>query len=271
MPTVDVNDEEPAMSEYVEVAGLKIRYQPVRDRPAAVAAARRVRVERRMGSGDAIARRAVHHLRDGHTWAWRYARSGYRLLRPHRDGRHRLHRDRHRRTYLHRGMERRRDRRTARGNAATGPRPQDRPVSTNFHTIGLLPEARTRFEGLTAESPALEHFRATYEAVSPDGAAHWPEIVDKVKTMILCEPTLTAQELSAIEAPTLVVSGDDDITSLEHTIEMMRSIPNAELAIVPGTSHFLLHEKSELTWTLIRDFLLYEPTPTMMPMRRAHG
>ena len=145
------------------------------------------------------------------------------------------------------------------------------PVSANFHTIGLLPEARTRFEGLTAESPALEHFRATYEAVSADGAAHWPEIVDKVKAMILCEPTLTAQELSAIEAPTLVVSGDDDITSLEHTIEMMRSIPNAELAIVPGTSHFLLHEKSELTWTLIRDFLLYEPTPTMMPMRRAHG
>jgi pimeloyl-ACP methyl ester carboxylesterase len=36
----------------------------------------------------------------------------------------------------------------------------------------------------------------------------------------------------------LVVSGDDDLVSLEHTIELFGSLPNAELAIVPGTSHF---------------------------------
>jgi pimeloyl-ACP methyl ester carboxylesterase len=142
------------------------------------------------------------------------------------------------------------------------------PVSANFHTNGLLPEARTRFEGLSAGSPALEHYRLTYEEVSPDGAAHWPEIVDKVKDMILSEPTLEAKELSAIEAPTLVLSADDDIMSLEHTIEMARSIPSAELAIVPGTSHFLHHEKPELICDLIRDFLLNEPATTIMPIRR---
>jgi pimeloyl-ACP methyl ester carboxylesterase len=145
------------------------------------------------------------------------------------------------------------------------------PVSANFHTNGLLPETRARFEGLTPDSTALEHFRSTYEAVSPDGAAHWPEIVDKVKATILSEPTLEAKELSGIEAPTLVLSGDDDIMSLEHTIEMMRAIPSAELAIVPGASHFLHDEKPEFTWTLIRDFLLNDPTPTMMPIRRTHG
>ena len=100
---------------------------------------------------------------------------------------------------------------------------------------------------------------------------HWPEVFNKVRAMILSEPTLAAHELSAIEAPTLVLSGDDDIMSLEHTIEMMRSIPNAELAIVPGASHFLHHEKPDLTWTLIRDFLLNEPMPTIMPIRRTQS
>jgi pimeloyl-ACP methyl ester carboxylesterase len=89
--------------------------------------------------------------------------------------------------------------------------------------------------------------------------------------MVLSEPTLEAKELSALEAPTLVISGDDDIMSLEHTVEMALSIPRAELAIVAGTSHFPHHEKPGLTWGLICDFLLKEPVPTMMPIRRAGG
>lgn len=145
------------------------------------------------------------------------------------------------------------------------------PVSANFHTNGLLPEARGRFEGLAPDSPALEHYRSAYAAVSPEGAAHWREIFDKVRAMILSEPTLEAKDLSAIEAPTLVLCSDDDIVSLEHTVEMALSIPGAQLAIVPGTSHLLLHEKPELAWGLIRDFLVNEPAPTMMPIRRAGG
>lgn len=142
------------------------------------------------------------------------------------------------------------------------------PISANFHTNGLLPEARARFEALTADARSLEQFRSTYETVCPDGAAHWPELFNKVRAMVLSDPTLTSHELSAVETPALVLCGDDDIISLEHTLEMMRSIPDAELAIVPGTSHFPHHEKPDLTWALIRDFLLNEPTPTIMPIRR---
>lgn len=145
------------------------------------------------------------------------------------------------------------------------------PVSANFHTNGMLAEARARFEALSSDAPALEHYRTQYEVASPDGAAHWPEIFAKVKANILSEPTLEAKELSAIDAQTLVISGDDDMVSLEHTIEMALSIPRAELAIVPGTSHFLHHEKPELTCGLICDFLLKEPVPTMMPIRRTGG
>lgn len=142
------------------------------------------------------------------------------------------------------------------------------PIGANFHAAGLLSVARARFEALSPDAPALEHYRLAYEAVSPDGAVHWPRIFAKVKSMILSEPTLKSSELSAIEARTLVISGDDDIVSLQHTIDMALAIPRAELAIVPGTSHFLHHEKPEVTWRLILDFLENEPTPTMMPIRR---
>jgi len=36
--------------------------------------------------------------------------------------------------------------------------------------------------------------------------------------------------------------GDDGIITLEHTLALYRGISNSELAVVPGTSHFLLQE-----------------------------
>jgi pimeloyl-ACP methyl ester carboxylesterase len=46
-------------------------------------------------------------------------------------------------------------------------------------------------------------------------------------------------------------------------------MPNAELAVVPGTSHFLTREKPHLVNALLLDFLTREPVPTMAPIRRA--
>ena len=50
---------------------------------------------------------------------------------------------------------------------------------------------------------------------------------------------------------------------------MYRAIPDAERAVVPGTSHGLLHEKPALCNTIIVDFLTTEPVPTIAPVRRA--
>lgn len=53
--------------------------------------------------------------------------------------------------------------------------------------------------------------------------------------------------------------GDDDEVRLEHAIELYRSLPDSELAIIPGTSHGLLVEKPTLCNTLIIDFLTTDP------------
>ncbi|WP_084469444.1 alpha/beta fold hydrolase [Jiangella gansuensis] len=61
-----------------------------------------------------------------------------------------------------------------------------------------------------------------------------------------------------------------DLRAHGHTAdEMYIAMPNAELAVVPGTSHFLTQEKPELVNTLILDFLTKEPVATVAPVRRA--
>jgi pimeloyl-ACP methyl ester carboxylesterase len=51
---------------------------------------------------------------------------------------------------------------------------------------------------------------------------------------------------------------------------MYDALPNAELAVVPGTSHFLTQEKPHLVNALLLDFLANEPVPTVAAIRRAH-
>ena len=50
---------------------------------------------------------------------------------------------------------------------------------------------------------------------------------------------------------------------------MYRGMPDAELAVVPGTSHGLLVEKPELCNLLMTEFLTKEPVQTFAPIRRA--
>jgi pimeloyl-ACP methyl ester carboxylesterase len=56
---------------------------------------------------------------------------------------------------------------------------------------------------------------------------------------------------------------------LEHAIALYRALPDAELAIIPGTSHGLLVEKPQLCNTVIIDFLTSDAVLTFAPIRRA--
>ncbi|SDI18636.1 Pimeloyl-ACP methyl ester carboxylesterase [Sinosporangium album] len=121
----------------------------------------------------------------------------------------------------------------------------------------------------TADGPLPEPLVAAYAEVSPDGADHFPVVVAKIVQSVNEEPPLALADLSAATCPALVVAADDDIVTLEHTLEIYRGLPDAQLAIVPGTSHLLLHEKPELCTSLVADFLTGDPVPTWMPIRRA--
>lgn len=120
-------------------------------------------------------------------------------------------------------------------------------------------------DGMRPGSPDIEFFREMYAAVTPDGADHWPVVADKVIDMWRTQPTLTPEDLGRIQSPTLVMVGDDDMVTLEHTVALYRAIPGAQLAVVPGASHIVPLEKPAQVNRLILDHLAQDAVETMMP------
>jgi pimeloyl-ACP methyl ester carboxylesterase len=115
----------------------------------------------------------------------------------------------------------------------------------------------------------VQFLGTAYGEVSPDGEAHFPVVVAKIGELMKKEPHIDVSELSRIGHRTLVMFSDDDLVTLQHAVEMFEALPNAELAVVPGTSHFLTQEKPHLVNALVLDFLTNEPVPTVAPIRRA--
>jgi pimeloyl-ACP methyl ester carboxylesterase len=108
-----------------------------------------------------------------------------------------------------------------------------------------------------------------YGEVSPDGEEHFKVVATKIGEMAAREPYLEASELAKVTPRTLVVFADDDLVTMTHAVDMFEALPDAELAVVPGTSHFLTQEKPQLVNALVLDFLTNEPVQTVAPIRRA--
>jgi len=135
-------------------------------------------------------------------------------------------------------------------------------ISGVFHSDGMILRP-------TADAAPPPQLVAAYAEVSPDGAEHLPVVIAKIAQSVAEEPGLTVADLGAVACPALVMVGDDDNVTLEHTVALYRGLRNAHLAIVPAASHLLLHEWPELCTRLVTDFLTTDSTPTMMPIRRA--
>jgi pimeloyl-ACP methyl ester carboxylesterase len=114
-----------------------------------------------------------------------------------------------------------------------------------------------------------EFMADSYGEVSPDGKEHYSVVAKKLDAMHAKGPSLSTDDLGRISCRTLVMVGDDDEPTFEHTIDFYRSLPNGELAVVPGTSHGLLPEKPDLCNKIIIDFLSLAPIQTYSPIRRA--
>jgi pimeloyl-ACP methyl ester carboxylesterase len=75
--------------------------------------------------------------------------------------------------------------------------------------------------------------------------------------------------LGKIQCPTLILASDDEGFSFAHITSMYEAIALGQLAIIPGTSHYVIKEKPELTQAIIKDFLAnLVPPVTRQPVRR---
>ena len=116
--------------------------------------------------------------------------------------------------------------------------------------------ANARFDGYTADNqelvrsfdPGSQPVSETYAQLSPDGAEHWPVVLGRLQPMWAAEPSFTNEELRSIEAPTLLIVGDRDIVTPEHAVEMFRTIPGAQLCVVPNAGHGVMPKETILTF-----------------------
>lgn len=120
----------------------------------------------------------------------------------------------------------------------------------------VLTGVNARTDGYTVENqewtrtfdPDDEPISEAYSRLSPDGPDHWPIVLGRLKTMWIAEPGFTHAELQRIEAPTLIIVGDRDIVRPEHAVEMFRTIPEAQLCVVPRAGHGVLPKETVLTF-----------------------
>jgi len=120
------------------------------------------------------------------------------------------------------------------------------------------------------DSPEFAQWAQKYAESSPDGIEHAPDVYRKSLHLFNHEPRLHREELANVTRPVLVMAGDDDVATLSHTCAMYETIPNAQLAIVPGASHAVLKEQTKLCVRIIEEFLERPwPPVTHAPMRRS--
>ena len=73
--------------------------------------------------------------------------------------------------------------------------------------------------------------------------------------MLLNEPHILPEDLQKITAKTLVLAGEKDVILENHTRLIAKSIPNAELIILKGQTHFAPQENPAIFNQTVLDFL----------------
>ena len=99
-----------------------------------------------------------------------------------------------------------------------------------------------------------EEDAAEYAALSPDHPDTQIEIIRKAQDVWRSEPNLTRTDLAKIQCPVLVMAGEVEPFSTQHTVDLYESLADADLAIVPGATHSVTQDKPELALAMIKDF-----------------
>jgi pimeloyl-ACP methyl ester carboxylesterase len=138
-------------------------------------------------------------------------------------------------------------------------------ASPAFRRDGLYPEIWETIETSKVEDLAGSPFQAAYARTAPK-PEDWPTLIAKNKQHDREFAGWSPEEIQAIKVPTLLIIGDSDIVRPEHAVELFRllgggvvgdvaGLPNAQLAVLPGTTHLTLVERAEWLLSMITAFL----------------
>jgi pimeloyl-ACP methyl ester carboxylesterase len=129
------------------------------------------------------------------------------------------------------------------------------PVSSGYRLDGMLPDiaaVQTNPDHpvppeVAALFPTEEDFGqwvSHYNAVNPDPST-FMDVLARMNAMLGAWEGWSEDQLRALTVPTLLISGDNDFMRLDHMTAMHDLIPNAQLAILPGTTHMNILDRGD--------------------------
>jgi pimeloyl-ACP methyl ester carboxylesterase len=138
-------------------------------------------------------------------------------------------------------------------------------ASPAYRRDGVYSEIWQGIETSKVEDLAGSPFQAAYARTAPK-PEDWPTLIAKNKQHDREFAGWSPEEIQSIKAPTLLIIGDSDIVRPEHAVELFRllgggvigdvaGLPNAQLAVLPGTTHLTLVERAEWLLSMITAFL----------------
>ncbi|WP_226783114.1 alpha/beta fold hydrolase [Oceaniglobus trochenteri] len=144
-------------------------------------------------------------------------------------------------------------------------------ASVAYDSEGWQPAFRAFIPQMTVEMFLDMPFAAEYRelAADPEG---FPALVEKL-IALEHEPMAWGEAVEALETPVLLITGDADVATLEHTVSMFRllggggmgdmgqPLPASRLAVMPATSHTAVISQPALLHGFIEPFLQGE-TPS---------
>jgi pimeloyl-ACP methyl ester carboxylesterase len=138
-------------------------------------------------------------------------------------------------------------------------------ASASFNREGVYPEVWEGIEALTPGLFAGSPPQTEYARLAPN-PEDWPTLIEKVKELEREFVGWPAEDIAAIESPTLLIMGDADIVRLDHAAEMIQllgggvpgdfgGLPSDQLAVLPGTNHVGLVMRTSWLLPMITQFL----------------
>jgi pimeloyl-ACP methyl ester carboxylesterase len=129
-------------------------------------------------------------------------------------------------------------------------------AAVNIRPDGYHPEI-TAPEQDDPRLPTQEEFeswKAAYDAVAPNPDDFF-SFLERMQPVVHEWSGWTDDEIRSIAAPTLLVLGDQDFTRLDHAAEMQALFGNAHLAVLPGTRHTEVMQRTEALQAIVEPFL----------------
>jgi pimeloyl-ACP methyl ester carboxylesterase len=152
-------------------------------------------------------------------------------------------------------------------------------VSAGYNEDSFYPSMRATWPDTTAESLAGSPMEEVYLKTAPD-PKHWPVFVRKMMSMLSTFKGWSKEDVKSINAPTLLIVGDVHDIRPEHVVELFRllggapehsrfdELPEVQLAVFPGTTHFEIVYRTDLLAPTINQFLDASGPPAPGPAMR---